>query len=98
GVEGRRLDELDREAALADEELRSRDVDRARRLERADAVEPAVGEVAEGERERAHDPQAIREPDDARGVLGDGRGERRLEGKRLDLVLRKVGAEPPAVD
>src|SRR5207248_462037 len=93
GVERRRLDELDRQAELADEELRGRNVDRTGRLERAHAVEPAGGEVAEREGERAHDPQAVREPDDVRRVLGDERRQRRLERERLDLVLRLLAAE-----
>ena len=45
--EGGSLRELDAEAAFAHEQLSCSDVDRARPLQRDDAVEPARGEVAE---------------------------------------------------
>ena len=72
-VERRVVGQVDREAELADEQLRGGDVDRARRLERADGVDAAGGEVAERERERAHDPQAVGEADHRGGLLGDER-------------------------
>ena len=65
-----------------------RDVDRARGLERADRVDAAGGEVAERERERAHDPQAVREPDHRRRPLARPSGRRRLEREDLDRLLR----------
>src|SRR4029079_5216397 len=78
------LEEVDREAALADEQLRGGDVDRARALERADGVDPAGGGVAERERERAHDSQAVRDPDHRARLLGHEVGARRLEREDLD--------------
>src|SRR5207249_3414218 len=90
--------EIDRETALADEQLRGRDVDRPRRLQRADAVDAAGREVAERERERAHDPEPVRETDDVRRLLRDERRQRRLEREHLDLVLRTLVAERLAVE
>ena len=51
-------------------------------------------EVAERERERAHDAQAVRDADDRGRLLGDRRRQRRLEREELDLVLRAHVAEP----
>ncbi len=48
--------EDDRQGALLEQELRSRDVDGASLLQRADGVHPAGREVTEREGERAHDP------------------------------------------
>jgi len=42
---------IDPEPPLPDQELRGRDVDRARALEGADGVDAPCGEVAERERE-----------------------------------------------
>ena len=70
-VEGRRPRTADprtsdRHAALSDEELGSGDVDRPRRLERADRVDAAGREVAERQCERAHHAEALRYPRAAR--------------------------------
>ena len=64
-AERRVVDQLDREAALADDQLRGGEVDRARRLQADDRVGAAGGEVAVRERLRAHDAHAVgqrREP------------------------------------
>src|SRR5581483_3045164 len=79
GAERRRVRELDRVPALADEQLRGGDVDRPGGLERADRVDPAVGELAERDRERAEDPQAVDDPDERRRVARHEIGARRLE-------------------
>ena len=58
--------------------------------------------MAERERERAHDPQAVGELGDGRRLVGDLRRERRLEGEDLDLApsagrrraARRSGARP----
>jgi len=44
--------------------------------------------VAERERERAHDSQAVGDSDHLGGLLGDARGERGLEREDLDLLPR----------
>ena len=62
------VEEIDRKPNLAAEQLPGRDVDRARGLERADRVDAAGGEMAERERERAHDAQAVGELGDRRRV------------------------------
>ena len=83
------VEQVDRETDLAAEQLRRGDVDRARRLQRADGVDAAGGEVAERERERAHDPQPVREAGDRRRVARRrATVQRRLEGEDLDRVLR----------
>src|SRR6476659_10088171 len=87
------VEQVDREAQLAAEELRRGDVDRARRLERADGVDTTGGEMAERKGERAHDPQPVGEVGDLRRVPGDERRSRRLEGEDLDLLLRPHRAE-----
>src|SRR5262245_22110139 len=63
GGEGRILEQLDSKAAFADKQLCGGDVDRARRLQRDDAVDPAGGEMAQRQRERAHDPKPPRDAD-----------------------------------
>ncbi len=52
-AERRRLGKIDRQAALANEELRGGDVDAPGRLERDDRVHAACRQVAERERQRA---------------------------------------------
>src|SRR5207244_4052815 len=74
-VERRRLREVDREAALADEQLRGGYVDRAGALERTDSVDAPGREMAERTRERAHDPQAVSDTDHLRRPLGTRGGE-----------------------
>ena len=59
-AEGRILEQLDRVAALAHEQLGCGDVDRARGLERADPVDASGRQVAERQRERSHHPQRAR--------------------------------------
>src|SRR5207302_82363 len=82
-----------RKPAFPDEQLRGRDVDRPRALERADGVDPACGEMAEGERQRSHHAQAARNADDI-GDLGCDRPRgRAFEGENLDRLLRSDGAE-----
>ena len=61
--------QVDRETLLAHEQLRRCDVDRARRLQRDDAVDAAGGEVAERDRERAHHAQPVRDAVEPRRVL-----------------------------
>ena len=63
-TERRILEELDREPALADEELRRGDVDRPSRLQAADRIDPSSGEVAERERKRPHHADAMRDPEE----------------------------------
>src|ERR1700746_4030638 len=82
------VEELEREADLAAEELRSGDVDRPRLLEGADAVDAARGEVAERECEGAHDTQPVGDAGEGGGALGDERRQRRLEAEDLDALLR----------
>jgi hypothetical protein len=53
--------------------------------------------LAERQRERAHDPQSVREAVDLRDVTCDQIGARRLEREDLDLVLRPHAAERCAV-
>ena len=84
------VDVRDREPALAHEQLPGGDVDRAVRLQRADGVEAAGGEVAERERERAHDPEAVRDAVERRRLAPRPRGQRRLEREQLDPVLRTL--------
>ena len=55
-------------------------------------------EVAERERGRAHDPQAVREAGDLRRVGRDEIRARRLHHEDLDLVLRPHRAERLAVE
>ena len=58
GRERRILEQLDREPALAHEQLRGGDVHGPRRLQGDDAVDASCGEVAERECERAHHANA----------------------------------------
>src|SRR4029078_2610224 len=83
----------DRVAALADEELCGCDVDRPGALQGANAVDTAVGEMAERKCERAEDAQAVHQADEGWCVLRDQVGARRLEREQLDLVLRRVTVE-----
>ena len=69
----------------------------ARRLQRADGVDAARGEVAQRQRERAHDPQPVRDADHRGGALGDEVGARRLEGEDLDRLVRAGPVQRPAV-
>ena len=97
-AEGRILEELDRQAALADEELRCGDVDRPRRLEAADGVDAPGCEVAEGERERAHHAHAVGDAAHSRRRGGDRVGRRALEREDLDPVLRARDVERRAAE
>ena len=54
--------------------------------------------MAERERERAHDPQPVREVDDRTCLLRDKRGLRGLEDEDLDLVLRPLAVEQVPVE
>ena len=56
-----------------------------RRLERADRVDPAGGEMAEREGERAHDAQPVSEVDDRRGPLGDRATVRVASKERISI-------------
>ncbi len=89
-AEGRIVGQVDRQPALADEQLGRSDVDRARVLQRDDAVDPPCGEMAERDRQGAHHPQAMGESVEARRILGDVRRRGRLEGEDLELVLRQL--------
>ena len=84
GTERRVLEEVDRTAPLADEELRGRDVDRACGLETADGVDTAGGEMAERERERAHDAHPVGDTAQSRDDGGDRVGRRSLQREDLD--------------
>jgi hypothetical protein len=53
--------------------------------------------MTEGERERAHDAEPIREVDHCGRLLGDRRRARRLEGQDLDPLLRPLPVEQVAV-
>ncbi len=59
-----------------------------RRLEGDDRVHSSGGQVAEGERQRAHHAGANGEADQAGDLFGDEIGPRRLEGQDLDPLLR----------
>src|ERR1700751_2467180 len=83
----RLVEGLERAAARAAEERRSGDVDRPRLLEGAAAADAAGGEVAERERERAHDAQPVGDAGEGGGALGDERRQRRLEAEDLDALL-----------
>ena len=89
---------VDREPDLAAEELRRSDVDRARRFERADGVDAAGGEMAERERERPHDADAVCDAGERRRLVRDLGCQRRLEGEDLDPLLRAIRAEPHAAE
>ena len=92
GAERRCFGKVDREAALADEQLRGGDVDERAALERADGVDAAGRQVAEREREGAHDPQPVSEADDGRGLLGD---ETVSVASKERISIRSFGRTPP---
>ena len=92
------LEELDREPALADEQLRRGDVDRPGRLEAADRVDASRGEMAERERERAHHADAMRDRVEPRNRAGDRVGRRPFEREDLDRVLRAGRVERRSVE
>ena len=95
--EGRRLRQVDRVAALADEQLGRGDVNRTRRLQRADSVDTAVGEMAERDREGAEDPQPVDHADECRCMAGDEIRARGLEREDLDPVLGRLPVQRRAV-
>ena len=97
GRERRILEQLDREPALADEQLRGGDVDGPRGLQGDDAVDPSGGEVAQRQCERPHHANAAGEIEHRADAIDDDRRRRSLEGQDLDRVLRTQGAEPHAV-
>src|SRR5581483_4357785 len=92
------VEQLERETALATEELRCGDIDGASLLERADPVDTAGCEMAERERERPHDAEPVREAGERGGTLRDERRQRRFEAEDLDLVLRSNRAQRPPVE
>ena len=98
GSERRILEQLDREATLAHEQLRSGDVDRACGLQGDDAVDAACSEVAERQGERAHHAHATGEVEHRADAIGDDRSGRALEGEDLDGLLRSECPELCAVE
>ena len=96
--EGRLVWKVDGKAAFRDEELRGRDVHASRRFQRAHRIHAARGEMAERERERAHDPGAGREPDHVSHLAGDRVRARCLEGEDLHVFLRPGTGQGPVVE
>ena len=98
----RRAREGDEPAALADDQLRRRDVDRAAALQRRHPVEPRGRDLAERHRHRAQRPHAVRAVGELVGDVADPARVGRLHADQLQpparAPLRHAGVEPLAVE